>query len=442
MIDFNNLQSLMLSPYACHNSVHIFLKFSDLKGSRAFLSAISSRISYGKFPVEPPYLNIFFTSQGINVLRPEWQQDNFESSFVEGPDPTHLGDSSKSSSAEKNWWERQFSTNQIHCIIAIYSDSKEALESSITTVVSQAKSNGIEELMPRSNGTRLYGNALSGNRLHFGYVDGLSKISISWENRSPQPPLQSFKHFVLGYGDSDVQSFPMSNQLADEIRDSSYVILRWIYQDVALFNRYLSRAASESFPDLEHTYAVEFIAAKLMGRWRDGTPLTLSPNEPNAQQALAEFDYSDDVNGFKCPFSSHIRVVNPRDQPLDPIAAFQGTPKLLRRGMSYGPELAGEIDDGIDRGIIGMFICSNIRFQFYTLMKWMNHNTFSPVFNGDWKAQDGITGNRLTVGGSSTFKIPTAGGDRRLFGLPDFLTTKGTAFGLMTSRTALSALIS
>lgn len=53
-------------------------------------------------------------------------------------------------------------------------------------------------------------------------------------------------------------------------RNGSYAAFRKLHQDVAAFRRYLSQAATS--PEDE-----ELLAAKMMGRWRSGAPLALSP---------------------------------------------------------------------------------------------------------------------------------------------------------------------
>jgi deferrochelatase/peroxidase EfeB len=82
--------------------------------------------------------------------------------------------------------------------------------------------------------------------------------------------------------------------------------------------------------------------------------------------------------------TAHIRVANPRDQKLKDLVISTvppGGPLLLRRGLPYGPELQGETDDGVDRGLVGLFLCSNLRAQFFMIMNWINKADFSPVFN-------------------------------------------------------------
>ena len=74
-----------------------------------------------------------------------------------------------------------------------------------------------------------------------------------------------------------------------------------------------------------------------MGRWRNGAPLVLTPDRPDPTMAAGnDFGYRNhDPDGLRCPFSAHIRVVNPRDQELDPVV--DGVPTVIRRGMPYGP---------------------------------------------------------------------------------------------------------
>jgi deferrochelatase/peroxidase EfeB len=154
---------------------------------------------------------------------------------------------------------------------------------------------------------------------------------------------------------------------------------------------------------------VEFLAAKMMGRWRDGTPLVLSPDRPDEPLAVQDFDYSQDKDGLRCPMAAHIRIVNGRDRPLN--AANQpmfpaGFPRVLRRGSSYGPWLDGEVDDGQDRGIAGMFICANINKPFYPLTRWIGTTNFSDDYDNP-TGQDPLFASREVPRTSNKFVIPT-----------------------------------
>ena len=58
----------------------------------------------------------------------------------------------------------------------------------------------------------------------------------------------------------------------------------------------------------------------------------------------------------------------------------RGTPRLIRRGFSYGPPLAGAVEDGVDRGLVGLFCFARVNEQFYTVMRWLQKTDFSDTF--------------------------------------------------------------
>lgn len=477
-VDFTNVQGLVRSLYRYPLSRHLLFEFGDGPEARGFLQHLLPMVTTAAVPLEDkpePLLNIGLTFGGLAALGvdPSLLQQ-FDAAFKDGPDPVPLGDALGSRSDPANWWEKQFSTSRIHCVIHLHCTSVETLLT-VTRAVRQAASvGGVSELLPRADagapggapGTGAPGTGapdrvldtqtLGDRKLHFGYSDGFSQPDVVWSDPPvppadpPEPPQVpadpnqvNFRHFILGYATDEVQSFPLNGAAADLVRDSSYAVLRWIYQDVALFNSFLEARAGDAFSNLAPGEAQELLAAKLMGRWRDGTPLVLSPERPDPEQAEHnDFGYAaDDGSGFKCPFSAHIRIVNPRDQALDPVAAVQGVPRVLRRGAPYGAELkAGQPDDGQDRGILGIFICSDIRRQFYTLTGWMKKNTFSPVFNGNRRVQDPLMGNRQVGGTVAQFIIPRETQATSLSDLPDFIHTKGTAFLLLPSLSLLKRL--
>src|SRR3954467_8498377 len=130
----------------------------------------------------------------------------------------------------------------------------------------------------------------------------------------------------------------------------------------------------------------ELIAAKVMGRWRNGVPLVLSPDTDAPTPALSEsrlndFDYVSpdarpylyyDSEGLPCPVGAHARRLNPRGSP---VMGTPGRRRVVRRSMPYGPELApgATADDGVDRGLIGYFLCGDLEAQFeFILRAWVN----------------------------------------------------------------------
>ena len=134
-----------------------------------------------------------------------------------------------------------------------------------------------------------------------------------------------------------------------------------MHQDVAGFRAFLGSDDAEQ------------LAAKLMGRWRSGAPLALpaGADDPSltADGLRADaFDYTEDPVGYICPRGAHVRRARPRD----------GSPtvrrrRLIRRGMPYGqplPDAAG--DDGVGRGLVGIFLNADIERQYeFVQRQWL-----------------------------------------------------------------------
>jgi deferrochelatase/peroxidase EfeB len=167
----------------------------------------------------------------------------------------------------------------------------------------------------------------------------------------------------------------------------------------------------------------------------------LSPDNPSHETSKStDFGYkANDMKGLKCPFSAHTRVANPRDEGVD-AAAGGIVPRIIRRGMPYGPPMS--VEPKADRGLIGLFLCGDLSSQFETLYSWINMNNFSDVFNpANNTPQDPLIANRNFVDSNIdlNFTIPMSGmPDIVIQGpLPQFVVTRGTAYFLLPSISSL-----
>jgi len=168
----------------------------------------------------------------------------------------------------------------------------------------------------------------------------------------------------------------------------------------------------------------ELIAAKLMGRWRSGAPLVLSPDKDDPElgadmQRNNDFNYAKmDPHGYGCPLGAHIRRMNPRD-----TAANMERRRMIRRGGTYGPALPEDApEDGVERGIAAFIGCASLVRQFeFAMNVWMNDKTFHELGN----EHDPICG---TQDGSLDFTIPKRPVRKKIKGLPQFSTLRGGAY--------------
>jgi deferrochelatase/peroxidase EfeB len=168
-----------------------------------------------------------------------------------------------------------------------------------------------------------------------------------------------------------------------------FAAFRLLHQDVGAFNDFLAQADD---PDL--------LAAKMCGRWFDGSPLEVTPDKPDPSLKdfeLTNFNYltptqhqvgprQSDTSGQFCPYASHTRRSNPRDDSLvQGNSDGQGNPlygelhRVRRFATSYGPPYTTETREA-ERGLVGLFMGANLTDQFEFIMQtWFNNGGFRQV---------------------------------------------------------------
>jgi deferrochelatase/peroxidase EfeB len=223
--------------------------------------------------------------------------------------------------------------------------------------------------------------------------------------------------------------------------NGSFGALRILEQDTAGFEKFLE--------DNSGVIDKELLAAKICGRWRNGTPLSLSPDTANPippipPEKLNWFEYKptdevpdafDDKRGYRCPIGSHIRRNNPRSAD---VAGGNGHKhRIVRRGLPYGPPFdPANPNDGQERGLLGLFLCVSLKDQFEFLMsEWVNDGLFAP---GLGRSKDAVIGDNSPA--DSEFKIARPkeeGGSITIRGFSKFVTTRGSAYCFFPSIPAL-----
>jgi Dyp-type peroxidase family len=252
-------------------------------------------------------------------------------------------------------------------------------------------------------------DVLKDEKEHFGFRDGISQPSIRdpnagpWRRTSSDVPLAPGE-FVLGYEDEGGTTPAPPPGLGF---NGSYMVVRKLEQDVSGFWDFVAH---------EGPGRTDWLAAKILGRWTDGSPLVLAPERPDPERAddlgwLNEFTYALDPAGFSCPIGAHIRRANPRDA-LDPGMRFTMRHRIIRRGMPYGPP-----DGDTQRGL--MFACyqASIERQFeFIQSQWCGDgNAFGLGSDPDFIA--GHCEGKMTIQGTPPTFLPmrkfvtTRGGD-------------------------------
>ena len=268
----------------------------------------------------------------------------------------------------------------------------------------------------------------------FGYKDGIGQPAIEGSGVDPLPGQgRAIKagEFVLGYPGETGFAYPMPQP--DVLgRNGTYVGFRKYQSRVGTFNRFLQ--ANAGTPEER-----ELLAAKLVGRWRSGAPLTLAPGADDPllgedSQRNNDFDYSTDARGRQVPLGCHMRRMNPRNARLAQLTDVN-LHRIIRRGTTYGapydPDALSEEEDEVPRGVYFLFISAKAMATLEFLQgEWINDGNFAGV--GD--ERDPMVG--LQPDGA-VFSIPQAPVRRRIHGIDTFNVLRGGEYLFMPSLSAL-----
>ncbi|MBO9540555.1 Dyp-type peroxidase [bacterium] len=430
MLELSEIQSGVLrprpTPYA---ATYILLRVDDAGAGRAALGRLADVVASAAHTTSPAgeaWMSVSLTYQGLKALGvPQSSLDSFAWEFRQGMAARAqvLGDVGESSPEH---WEYPLGTSDVHVVLTCLAPDSQQLEA----VLARARK-AYQEAQGVTAVWRQDCHALPTEKEPFGYHDGISQPAIEGSgvpgSNPYEQPLKAGE-FVLGYPDETggLPSMPQPEVLG---RNGTYVAFRKLHQRVAAFRRYLKEQAKS--PEDE-----ERLAAKMMGRWRSGTPLALRPDQddPSLGDDCAcrnAFTYADDPTGYKTPPGAHIRRANPRDASVAGVVRLH---RMIRRGTVYGPELPeGELeDDGLDRGLMFAFIGAHLDRQFeFVQSEWLNGGEFLGLSDG---LKDPIAGDNHDGG---THTIPTRPIARRLKGIPRFVVTRGGEYGFMPSLSAL-----
>jgi Dyp-type peroxidase family len=211
-------------------------------------------------------------------------------------------------------------------------------------------------------------NSNGTSREHFGFLDGFSQPvprAYGFLGDGPASDQVALGELLLGYPNERGET---SRYREPEISNNgSFLAIRKLRQDVAAFDRFIG----ENERKLGMTAGE--IKAKVLGREVDGKPLSRGSPTGNG------FNFSDDTDGKVCPLFAHIRRANPRGP-----APAGLTPRIMRRGFSYGPRYA-VAPDVTERGLVFMAYVGSLGNQFEIVQSWLNggNSTGTPSSHGD-----------------------------------------------------------
>jgi Dyp-type peroxidase family len=404
-VDQADLQGNILCGYGRRytHGLYLFFRVENAGAARRWLGDavphIATAVPWG---ADGPRhtLNVAFTFAGLRKLGvDDAVLRKFPEDFRQGMEArAHLlGDTGPS---DPEGWEPRL--RQAHGVITVMALDGGTRDERRRELEAQAADAGLA--------VRAQDTALAGEREPFGFRDGISQPAIKDPKAGPYRhtdtnPEIAPGEFVLGYRDEGGSTPEPPPRVG---ASGSYMVVRKLEQKVDGFWAYIREEAG---PDEARQ---QWLAARLVGRWPDGTPLIRSPQVSSDGQArtvgwLNDFTYAADPDGFRCPIGAHIRRANPRDA-LDPEWRFANRHRIIRRGMAYPPE-----GDPERPGL--MFVCfqASIERQFeFVQSQWCNDGN---VF--------GLGSDPDFIVGPEEGKMTVQGDPPRFLPMRRFVTTRG-----------------
>jgi len=431
-LELNEIQATVLrqrpAPYF---GTHVLLRVDDPRTGRDLLRRLIPHVdsAAGWWKAVEPWLAVGISYAGLEALGvPAASLQSFPEAFRLGMAARAHQLRDEGVNDPKNW-ESPFGTGQVHIGLSAFSDSKEKWSRIVAVARKEYEGfSGVRVMQTQDFGQQ------PGDRNSLGYKDGIDQPPVEGSGVDPLPgqgrPIKAGE-FILGYPGEVGLPLPMPQP--DILgRNGTYIGFRKYQSRVGAFNRFL-RANGSTEEERE------LVAAKLVGRWRSGAPLTLAPDVDNPTlgadaQRNNDFDYSHDTRGQQVPFGAHIRRMNPRDTELSRLTDVN-IHRIIRRGTTYGPpydaNALSEKDDEVARGAIFLFISANAMATIEFLQQeWINEGNF--VRLGD--ERDPIVGRQEQ---GAVFTIPKLPVRRRLHGIETFNVLRGGEYFFMPSLSAL-----
>ncbi|MCK8469057.1 peroxidase [Microbacterium sp. KSW4-16] len=432
-LDLDDIQATVLrlrpEPYF---GTHFLLHFRTPESGRGFIRRVAPHIASAEqwWNGDHPWTAVALSYAGLEALDvPRSSLQSFPEGFRVGmaARATQLLDTGPN---DPKRWDKVFREEKIHAALTVFAPSEASWRETATMLEEQFRGTPGLSIVGRDD----FG-AQPGSRNSLGYKDLISNPAIEGSGVTPFPgqgPAIKAGEFVLGYpGEAGI---PLPMPQPDVLgRNGTFVAFRKYHTRAGSFNRFLRDNASDE-------ESRELLAAKLVGRWRSGAPLTLAPEQDDPDLGADphrnnDFQYKHDPDGLQVPAGSHMRRMNPRDSEMQ-LMADVNLHRIIRRATAFGPAYDADAitfeEDAVERGLHFIFMSARAMETVEFLQRnWINKGEF--VGLGD--ERDPIIGVQEP---QLTFTIPKTPVRTRVHGMDTFNELKGGEYFFMPGLAALA----
>ena len=363
----HNIQGGILRDYGWASSGRLILVQLETEQWGSFLESASERITTAASQNEEYALNLALTYSGLERLGlGEEELDSFPIEFRLGMERRAdvLRDVGVNHPAR---WPNEITASRVDAVLIEHRSAGVEDASAETALDTLLRETGVavvwEEPMQWPGGKKVE---------PFGFADGLSQPKLVTDISQPPPsddprtPVEDSPYrnvaavgeFLLGQPNNSGE--PEFRPRTPTLRnDGTYLVIRKLEQRQAAFDALVDENAGDGAPSPEE------LKALLMGRRTDGRLIDGELPAKNEEQP----------HPAGCPFHSHVRRSNPRDNVEQPSGKTVLPPRILRRAMPYGPE-------GND-GLMFMALNASIAAQYETIQQWVNGSNITGRMSTD-----------------------------------------------------------
>ena len=494
-LETGEIQSIFFGPFGPLGYAHMLAirvpEKLPVSKRRAWLDFVIEQTSFGEGRPAGRAMTVGFGPGGLRQLGLDEGVDDdpletFPIAFRHGmgnPGRGRILDDQGRDAPDK--WEWGSQHKPVDAVIVCYAEKPENLEAEVAVVRRRTTGAGMKvvaELPLAVNRNPPQANAKPSNKAkggekdekserapayeHFGFVDGISQPIVRGTTRASRGAapmhLVAPGEFLFGYRDEhgfypaspSVSASRDRNGILSQVRRSrlipglpppprdfgrngSFLVVRQFEQHVDVFNDYCKRAAAKVVRDTgNQSIDSDWVAAKMLGRWQNGSSLVRNPNRPGRAIDNSFSMGAEDPQGLRCPLGAHIRRSNPRDslgEDRETQINIGKRHRILRIGRTYEK---ADRDGKVEKGLLFMCLNADIERQYEFIQQtWVSSNSFQGLVG----EKDPMIGARA---GGHRFSIPSWEKVTVLDNLQPFVTTKGGGYFFMPSRSAMRYLIS
>ncbi|KIO28749.1 hypothetical protein M407DRAFT_71445 [Tulasnella calospora MUT 4182] len=433
-IDLTNIQGDVYPTFPKKVEQFIFFSITDPSVFRKKLGKFRKHITTAAdvpLPkdrmVKLTQYQIGFSSSGMTALNIGSPGD---SELIDGQKKgaENLGDEPAPESTPTNFvgkhWSQEWREKKIDGVILAASESSATCEEAAAKAIDIFGNSIKVEIIERG---KVRPGTEEGHE-HFGYLDGVSQPALKGLVKPHAGQLECEPGvIIMGLKGDEAPPFVdgqpgTPRQRPDWAVGGSVMAFRKLHQRVPEFDKFLEENPIQKH-GLTHEEGVALRGARMVGRWKSGVPIDLSPEQDDPDFLDPEF-----INNFRyhlpepgqarCPFSAHIRKTAPREHHDKPGAPLKLNPVLphaliMRAGIPYGPEVtpaerqAQKTSE--DRGLLFVSYQSLLgSFGFSFIQRtWANNPTFPPPEDNSFDPiignAKGVVRTRVASGTDATF---------------------------------------